>query len=120
MISAPAKRGASAGPIAIVLLVVCAAVAGWFAGSWGRSSGTLMLTGHVTGRVSVASESGGKVCINPAEGGADRCAGLYRSPDDPTPRVGDAISVAIGQVRTSPSETIELFILEPTGTAGPS
>ena len=101
-------------PLAIAVLVVCAAMGGWLAGSWPASRGGLAFTGHLTGRVSVASESGGKICVNPADGGADRCAGLYRRPDDASPAVGDTISVAIGQLRTTPSETIDIFILEPS------
>ena len=102
-----------AGPITVALLIVAAAVTGWIAGSWAHSSGAATIVGDVTGRVSVVSESGAKVCISPSGGGADRCSGLYRGPSDRAIRAGDVVSVAVAELRTGPGETTEIFILEP-------
>lgn len=113
----PAGGRPLAGPIATLLLVTGAAIAGWLGGSWAHSAGPLALTGHLTGRVSLVSETGGKVCVTPTEGSADRCAGLSQRPDHAPPRVGDAISVSTGLLRTSSSESIEVFILEPATDA---
>ena len=110
--STPGGR-AGAGPAAIVVLAAVAAIGGWIAGSRAHSSGPLVLVGELTGRVSVLSEAGTKVCITPASGGADRCSGLWRGPSERAIVVGDAVSVAIGELRTGPAETTEIFILEP-------
>jgi hypothetical protein len=95
-----------------VVLVVSAAVGGWLAGSATASSSRLTFVGELSGRVSVASVSGAKVCIAPADGGADRCGALYRGPDDRPLVVGDSASVAIARLRTGPAETTEIFIVE--------
>jgi hypothetical protein len=104
---------APAGPIAIVLLALAAATGGWIAGASAHSSGALTVVGELRGRVSVVSENGGKVCIAPTGGDADRCSGLYRGPSERTIVVGDTVSVAIAELRSGPAETTEIFILEP-------
>jgi hypothetical protein len=104
----PARR-----PIVIAAMVASAAIGGWLAGSSAKSFEGLSVTGELTGRLSVVSESGAKVCIVPASGGPERCSGLYRGPSDRSLAVGDTVSVAIGQLRTGPAETTEIFILEP-------
>jgi hypothetical protein len=109
-----AERGRSAvRPIVIAAMVVSAAIGGWLAGSSAKSFEGLSMTGELTGRLSVVSESGTKVCIAPANGGPERCSGLYRGPSDRILRVGEIVWVATGQLRTGPSETTEIFILEP-------
>jgi hypothetical protein len=104
---------ASAGPVAIAVLTLGAAIGGWLAGTSAHSSGLLMPVGELTGRVSVANEAGTKVCISPASGGADRCSALYRGPSERRLEVGDGVSVAIAELRTGPAQTTEIFILEP-------
>jgi hypothetical protein len=102
-----------AGPIPIAGLTLAAAIAGWAACAWIQGAGPVAITGELTGRVSVISESGAKVCITPVSGGADRCAGLYRGPTEKPIRPGDSLEVAIAELRTGPGETTEIFILEP-------
>ena len=114
MTAFPRGGRASAGPIGLVLVVLLVALAaGWLMSSSTGSSNRLTLIGRITGRVSVASDSGGKVCVTPDGGDADRCAGLYRRPEDPPLVVGQLLSVSVGELRTGPAETIEVFILEP-------
>jgi hypothetical protein len=109
----PTRRSAALSRrVGIALLVVAAAVGGWLAGSAGGASSRLAVVAELSGRVSVASESGAKVCISPAEGGVDRCGVFYRRGDDRPVVVGDSISVAIAELRTGAAETTEIFIVE--------
>jgi hypothetical protein len=97
---------------AMVLLVLVTAIGGWLAGSAACSAGRLVVIGELAGRVSVANETGSKVCITPADGGMDRCGALYRDLDDRPPVVGATASVTIARLRTGAAETTEIFILE--------
>jgi hypothetical protein len=103
---------APAGPLLIAALVVGAAIGGWLAGSSSRTSSAMNVIGEVSGRISVANEGGTKVCVTPRDGGADRCAGVYLGPNDQPLRVGDVVSLIVGELRTGPAETIEILILE--------
>jgi hypothetical protein len=107
--------GRSAAPtrrVPIALLIVAAAIGGWLAGSASGASGRVTVVAELSGRATAVSESGDKVCITPADGGADRCGVLYMRADDRPVVVGDAISVAIAEFRTGAAETTEIFIVE--------
>jgi hypothetical protein len=95
-----------------LLLILVAAIGGWLAGSVAAAPGRLAVIGELSGRVSVANETGSKVCITPADGGTDRCGALYRDLDDRPPVVGATASVTIARLRTGAAETTEIFILE--------
>ena len=109
--SAPSRTRVPPRPAALVLLLL-AAIGGWLAGSVAAAPGRLAVIGELSGRVSVANETGSKVCVTPADGGTDRCGALYRDLDDRPTVVGDAASVAIARLRTGAAETTEIFILE--------
>ncbi len=94
-----------------ILFSVVGFAAGWFAGGqMSAPGGPFRVTGHVIGTVSLVDASGGKFCVEPADGSPQRCGVAYRPPGAAALVVGDLVEFFVGEI-TEGGDASEVFIV---------